>query len=903
MASYMDPGVMAMKRQLGDDIRLLGQLLGDTIRQQTGQRAFALIEEIRLLARLRREGDDSAEQFLSEQISALPLSDLRILTNAFAAYFQLINIAEDQQRVRVLEAREAAGKLEESVDAAILALKERGISGEEMQRILAGWSVCFVLTAHPSEAKREEVLLQLARVAELLAELNLGHQLPRQQKRLQSAMLETIETLTQTQQTRARRKTVADEVRFGLHYLTTVIMDVVVEVYDDLRDALERHYPQQDWREPPALLRYASWIGGDRDGNPNVTPYATLDTLATLRSTARDLYSREISALRDLMTQSTQLTRISPQLAALLREDQSLRVLYPNEPYRQFLEHIRRQLEEDEYPTGADLLKDLLIIEASLRLNSGTHVAGGRLQRLIQKARLFGLHLLPLDIREDAGLIRAALHEIFRQYGICENYQDAPEAEKLAILGQEIASRRPLFPRNPESLSDNTRMIIDTWEMIALAHQRYGVIAIDTVIASMSQSASDILAMLLLAREVGVHQDVDLVPLFETIADLRGAPAMMSRLFATPVYREYLAARCAGGKPRQQIMLGYSDSGKDGGYLASNWELYRANRELTRACGEAGVSLQLFHGRGGSIGRGGGPTNQSILSQPPGAMRGGVKITEQGEVIAYRYGNAGIARRHQHQVLNAAILHSAEQAEKETLPAAWLAAMETLAGSGRRAYRAFIYENADFLAFWQQATPIHELSHLPISSRPASRASKAGFAAMRAIPWVFSWIQNRVIIPSWFGVGSALAEFCAADSGNPALLREMYARWPFFRHTVQNLEMDVAKADMGIARHYTDLVSDRAMAERNFNIIASEHRRTADRICQITGHATLLDSLPVIQYSIQRRNPYVDPINFIQVELLRRLRSCSEDDAEYPALRQAVLDSINGIAAGMKTTG
>ena len=894
-----------MTRDISDDIHLLGKLLGETIQQQHGEAALALVEEIRQLAKLRRRGDAVADAALGARIAALPLGDLRILTNAFGAYFQIINIAEDQQRLRVLEERETAGNLRETVDEAVATLQARGLDGPAVKQILQHLRVRFVLTAHPSEAKRQEVLLQLAHIAALLAEVCLSPRTPRQGRRLERALLETIETLVQTQQVRDRQKTVADEVQFGLYYLTTVIMDVAIEVYGDLQDALEERYPNETWLHPPAILRYASWIGGDRDGNPNVTPYATLDTLATMRATAREVYIHEVSSLRDLMTQSTQLTRISPHLGGLLREDASLATHYPNEPYRQQLERVRRGLELDEYPTSRELLDDLLPIEESLLKHGGENVARGRLLRLIRKVRLFGLHLLPLDIREDASLIRAALDEIFRLYGICENYADASESEKITILQREITNRRPLFPRDVAQCGATTRMIIDTWEMIAVAHQRYGSIAIDTVIASMSESASDVLAMLLLAREVGVDKDLDLVPLFETIDDLHNAPEMMATLFQMPVYREYLAGRDVGRGWRQQIMLGYSDSGKDGGYLASNWELYTANRALTRVCDEAGVSLQLFHGRGGSIGRGGGPTNRSILAQPPDALRGGVKITEQGEVIAYRYANAGIARRHLHQVLNAAIVHSAQVTgpTAKSEPPAWHEAMAALAVTGRRVYRAFVYENPHFLDYWQQATPIQELSQLRISSRPASRTSKGGFSAMRAIPWVFSWVQSRAIIPSWFGVGSALAEFCAAEVGNLPLLREMYADWPFFQNTIQNLEMDVAKADMGIARRYAELVTDEAMAAQQFAIIEAEHCLTADFVCQITEQTALLASLPVIQHSITRRNPYVDPINFIQVELLRRLRAYDKDDPDRPALQRAVLDTINGIAAGMKTTG
>ncbi len=895
-----------MERTIRGDIHLLIKLLGNTILGQHGAEALELIEEIRLLAKRRRQGDQVAAETLIQRIASLPLEKLRILTNAFSTYFQLINIAEDQQRLRVLSKREQAGQLQETLEEAITELKQRSWSGTDLQDLLQHLRVRFVLTAHPSEAKRQEVLRQLQRIANLLASHSLATNSTRQQRQLEHALLETIEILTQTQQFRDRQKTVADEVQFGLYYLCSVIMDATIEIYGDLQDALAKNYPQVTWRHPPAILRYASWIGGDRDGNPNVTPYTTLDTLATMRATAREIYIHEVVSLRDLLTHSSQLAQISPQLGSLLREDASLAAHYPKEPYRQIFEQIRRRLELDEYPNSRELLDDLLVVEQSLLEHGSEHVARGHLLRLIGKVRLFGLHFLPLDIREDANLIRLALDELFRQYGICENYAETPEAEKQALLQYEITNRRPLFPRDKERYSENTRMIIDTWEMIALAHQRYGAIAIDTVIASMSANASDVLAMLLLAREVGVAHQLDLVPLFETIEDLHNAPAMMANLFKNPAYQEYLTSRDVGRGWRQQIMLGYSDSSKDGGYLASNWELYTANRELNQVCDEHGVSLQLFHGRGGSIGRGGGPTNRSILAQPSGSLRGGVKITEQGEVIAYRYANAGIARRHMQQVLHAAILQSAKDVSQKDVvkqEAEWLAVMAKLAATSRRAYRDFVYENDGFLTYWQQATPIHELAQLRISSRPVSRHSKKGFAAMRAIPWVFSWVQSRAIIPSWFGVGSAVAEFCASGSQHLAILQEMYAHWPFFQNTIQNLEMDVAKADMGIAGHYAGLVSETQLANEQFQTIQTEHQLTAEYVCKITQQNSLLDSMPVIQNSIMRRNPYVDPINFIQVELLKRIRALKPDAPEYDALKGAVLDTINGIAAGMKTTG
>ncbi|MFQ3534323.1 MAG: phosphoenolpyruvate carboxylase [Aggregatilineales bacterium] len=884
-----------LQAALSADIRLLGGLLGEIIREQHGEEALALVERVRAESRARRAEPDNPQHTVNLQatIAGLDLPAQQVLIKAFSNYFQLINIAEDQQRLRVLRQRERDDQLEESIQAAVRDLRAAGLSAEQLRASLDQICIRLVLTAHPSEAKRKEVLLKQRHIAQWLAQHDRASLLPRERRAVLRAISEEIEELWQTRPTRAARATVADEVDFGVYFLTSTLVELLPEIYTELQEALQAHYPEADWSDLPPLLRYASWIGGDRDGNPNVTADVTLESLATMRAAARDLYLREIAFLREHLTQSADLVGVSEALRSALPNG-SAHPKYPNELYRQYLDLIYTRLSHDYYATTADLLNDLRLIERSLRENRGVHVANGAVRTLIQKVQLFGLHLAPLDIREDARRFSAALTELFRAYGVSQDFAALPEAERQAILTREIANSRPLFPAEPR-FSAVTEQVIATWRMIARAHRRYGRECIDAVIASMTQQASDVLGMLLFACEVGVQDHVDLVPLFETIEDLNAAPRIMGELFENPIYRAHLAKRGL----RQQIMIGYSDSNKDGGYLASNWSLYTAQERLAAMCVAHGVQLELFHGRGGSIGRGGGPTNSAILSAPVGTLHGRIKITEQGEVIAYRYGNPAIGRRHLHQVLNAVLIaHSAPR--QAGLREAWRAAMQVLAAEGEKAYRALVYETQGFLDYWQQATPIDELANLPISSRPAKRRS-GGFEGLRAIPWVFSWMQCRAIIPSWYGVGYALELF--AEQGDESLLREMYEGWRFFRTLIANVELDLAKADMGIAALYAELVTDAALRKSIFSRIQEEHARACRLICRITGQAELLEKAPVLQRSIARRNPYVDPLNFIQVELLRQLRRLPEDDPGRPAILEAVLATINGIAAGMKTTG
>jgi phosphoenolpyruvate carboxylase len=879
---------------LGADIRLLAGMLGTIIKEQQGEDALKLVERARKLAKARRTGDANAHNDLIQLIDSLDADDMAVLTKAFGDYFQLINIAEDLQRIRVLRQRELDKDYSETIEGAIIELKEKGMGTADIVALLNRVQVRLVLTAHPSEAKRKEVLIKLREIAMMMRDYDRTHMLPREDALLHEALTERIEELWHTHPTRPTKATVADEVDFGLYFITHVLMDEVVDIYQELIAVLEKHYPDHDWSNTPCPLRFASWVGGDRDGNPNVTADVTLQTISTLREAARRLYMHEIDTLRTHLTQGVyELQPVEPmpvideQLLAEAMER------YPGEPYRQQMDVIYRRLEAGVYHRSRELLRDLVPIVQSLYASGGHRVVRGRVGRLLTKVRLFGMHLVPIEVREDASRHSAALEELFRTYGMAYDYPNLPEADKQKLLTRELQNARPLFPEVP-TFSPITNEVIATWRMIAKAHEQFGTSSVDTVIASMSKAPSDVLAMLLLAREVGIEADVDIVPLFETVDDLINAPNAMNTLFDNQEYRHYLQQR----GNTQQIMLGYSDSNKDGGYLAANWSLYKAQASLSEPCKQHGLTMELFHGRGGSIGRGGGPTNRAILAAPQGSLHGRIKMTEQGEVIGFRYSNKEIAHRHLNQVLHAVLIATAN-VDDQPVPDRWLSLMDELAAEGRRAYRDLVYESEGFLDYWQQTTPISELGKLQISSRPAKR-SKGGFAAMRAIPWVFSWMQARAIIPSWYGVGTALAT-ATKDRETLEILQAMYERWRFFRMLLKNIQLDLVKADMGIAQHYATLAD--ASVRHFYDRVQAEHTLASAEVAVITQQQVLLETAPVLATSIERRNPYVDPLNFIQVRLLRDLRRLDVNSPQYDEQLKPVLATINSIAAGMKTTG
>ncbi len=911
--------------RLSEQIHLLGNLLGETIIEQEGRDLFDLVEEIRALAKAHRKGDPEAGERLIARVESLPLSQARVVVKAFSTYFQLVNLAEEQERVRVLRKRARAAwerdePMDESIAGAIERLRAEGLSADEVQGLLQHLLIMPVLTAHPTEAKRRTVLRKLSRIADTLHSLDFLQMTPLEDERRMEFLREEITSLWQTDQTRSRQPDVLDEVRNGLYYFENTLFDLVPQIYDELRAALARYYPDNTF-EIPAFLRYGSWMGGDRDGNPFVTLTVTEETLREQKKTVLRQYQSAFDRLHGHLS-TTARYGISDELRASLERDATLfperarfvRSRYPNQPYRQKMFFIydkvgatlednnrpwrhERMLRERIFPDAESFLAELRMVQRSLREHGGTRLAEGRLTDLIQQVEIFGFHLATLDIRQHAERHRAAMSELFERYGMAKVYEHWPEERKVELLTKELLSPRPLAPAHLD-FSDPTNETVELFRLIRRAHERVGKEAIQSYVISMTTGASDILSVLLMAQDAGIADDLDVVPLFETVADLHAAPAIMRGLFTNPAYKRHLEARGQA----QQIMIGYSDSNKDGGYLTANWELQLAQRALAAVCDEYGITLTLFHGRGGSIGRGGGPANRAILAQPPESVRGRIKLTEQGEAITNRYANSEIAHRHLEQLVNAVLLTSGERPEYSPARGGeWEAAMLELSPLAERAYRALIHESPAMLRYFHDATPIDEISQLNIGSRPAKRKATTGIGDLRAIPWVFSWMQSRVTLPGWYGLGGAFCEWVGEDEARWAMLSTMYHEWPFFRAMVDNAQMSMRKADMLIASVYATL-ADEATREAIFPVLRDEFDRTEEAILHLTAQGDLLNNEPWLQRAIRVRNPYIDPMNYIQVALLHRLRD-NPDSADADDLRDAILLSVNGIASGLRNTG
>jgi phosphoenolpyruvate carboxylase len=919
---------------LSTTIRMLGDMLGGVIVAQEGQAALALVERSRRLAKeLRATGDELLADELAALIAGLSPRELRGLIKAFTHYFGMVNLAETVERLRVLRerARKHPERLRsESIAAAISELQRAGTSAAEIQALLDHARVMPVFTAHPTEAKRRTTLQKLHRIGDATLRLQSPDTLPDEQDELRQAIREEIVGLWQSDEVRAERPTVLDEVKNGIYYYEESLVQMVPRIYRDLERALCRFYPQHPWRVPP-LFRLGSWMGGDRDGNPHVTPDVTIETVRLLRVSAINHYLEALDTLGNRLSQSARQVPISESLVSSLLVDRlmlpgveaTLEERNPHELYREKCAYIRARLlgsleharsftpdwasaeplpEPGSYYFHHDeLLAELCLIEASLRAASGAAVAEGQLHDLIRTVEVFGLHTATLDIRQHSARHAEAFQEIFAQTGLCADYLALDEPERVALLSRELASRRPLIPAHL-GYSAPTAEIVQTFRAVAAILEQLSPAAIESYIISMTEGVSDILEALLLAKEASLYQPgkasrLNIVPLFETGSDLAGAGYVLDTILRDEAYRAHLALR----GDTQEVMLGYSDSNKDGGFLHAHWALYKAEIDLARVAERHGVRLRLFHGRGGSVGRGGGPANKAIQAQPPGTIRGQIKITEQGEVISDRYAEPATAHRHQEQVLSAVLLASFPDHSAVPLPS-WGEAMQHLAECARRAYRALVYEHPRFLEYFRSATPISEIGRLKIGSRPVSRKNSDRIEDLRAIPWVFSWMQSRHTLPGWYGLGSALDDFVARENGALALLQEMYGGWPFFRALLDNAQMILAKADMDIARRYALLVDDRALAAEIFGRVEAEHQRTVRMICAVCQIDEILAAAPVLQKSIKMRNPYVDPLSFVQLELLRRLRGPLPDD-ERQELSDTILLSINGIAAGLKNTG
>jgi phosphoenolpyruvate carboxylase len=808
----------------------------------------------------------------------------------------------------------------ETIAAAVRRLKQEGLGAAEVQELVSRLLVMPVFTAHPTEAKRRTVLTKLSRIADTLHFLDFGSPTPEDTEAAHALVREEVVSLWQTEETRTYRPGVLDEVINGLYYFESTLFDLAPVLVRRLRDALAREYPGETFTVGP-ILRFGSWIGGDRDGNPHVTARVTEDTLREHKALALRLYQRGMDRMRGLLSTAESLgtseaLRASVEADAALFPDEARRARdrYPRQPYRVKMALVYRKLgatleansrpwradlrhRGGTYESPAELVADLSLVQDSLRAHRGERLAGGRVQTLREQAELFGFHLASLDLREHSDRHRRALDEVFARYGLGQGFADWPEDRKEALLTRELGTARP-FSRPELDFSEETNETLAVFRVAARAHQRLGPAAIDSYIVSMAKGASDLLAPLLMAKDAGCDAGLDVVPLFETVKDLHAAPQVMERLFTNAAYAPHLKQR--GGQ--QPVMIGYSDSNKDGGYVTANWELHRAQRALAEVCRRHGVSLLLFHGRGGSVGRGGGPTNRAILAQPPESVGARLKLTEQGEVITNRYASRDLAERHLEQLLHAVLVTSGTRSRPRPEQAeSWHRMLDDLSPSAERAYRALVHGSPTLLRYFHAATPIDEIGFLNLGSRPARRKAGLRLEDLRAIPWVFAWTQCRVVLPAWYGLGSSLCAWAGEDPLRWDELAAAYRDWPFFRTLVDNAQLSLRKADMLIAELYAGLAAaeDRAAV---FPELRAEYERTDAALRRLTGQKELLDQEPWLQRSIRVRNPYIDPMNYAQVALLKRLRSVSEGP-EAEALRDAVLLSVNGIAAGLRNTG
>ncbi len=899
---------------ISQTIHMLGDLLGKVISDLESPAVFEIEEHIRAEAKARRAGDLSAAQRLQKLVSALSADEARAVAAAFATYFDLVNLAEDNQRVQLLSQemnRKYPEPVDESIGEAIAILKARGVTQEQMAALLENLSIELVLTAHPTEARRRTVLSKIERIAQLLHEISNKENSAREEDAFLNSLQSEISALWLTERARANRLAVTDEVKTGLYYVDAFFWKTIPAVYDDLEKALQLHYPEL--QSPSTWLKLASWIGGDRDGNPNVTTEVTAETLRLHRGLAVENHRR---IFKDLSRRLSMSSRLVPPPSVLTNWIDKRRPFsehvsfieerYINEPYRLVLSLLSADLEKasnedmkshllsrEQYRTNLHPDKLLTPIEFIARAMPDALVQGD-LKTTLHQFHIFGLHAARLDIREDSSRFNSALSEILRALRIESDFENLPDPERTLLLTRLLAQSPMELAQRP-GVTAATSEVWALFQLIDRICSVYGREPLGAIIISMAHSTADVLTVLLLARWAGCAYVPPIAPLFESVGDLKVAQNILEALFTCEPYREHLKLH----NDEQMVMIGYSDSNKDGGYLMANWALYQAQEEITHITQSHNIKLTIFHGRGGTIARGGGPASRAIRAQPVGSINGRFRVTEQGEIIASRYANPQLAHRHLEQIASAVLLASAPSAEQEQVPEKWRKAMEEMSAVAQKTYRQLVYETPGFIDFWQSATPLEEIKQLQIGSRPASRASASAVDKIRAIPWVFSWMQSRFNLPGWYGLGTGLESF-----SDHSLLREMYANWPFFNSLLNNTEMSLIKADMDIAALYVELVPDRALGSSIFSRICEEYERTRIAVLSISKHTSLMEMEPITQSAVQLRNPYIDPLNYIQVEVIRRLRSLKNPtDAEVSTLRDVMALTINGIAAGLKNTG
>ncbi len=880
------------------DIRYLGKLLGDVIRVYGGEELFQRIESIRASSVARHRGV-AAEAELASGLESLDLNDTLSFIRGFMLFSMLANLAEDREG--------ALNKSEDDVAAVLEKLAGRGVNLDEIRTRLADSSIVPVLTAHPTEVARKSILDHRNRIAELMRCRDVGRRETSEGDAIEPAILRQIALLWQTRPLRRERLYVTDEVELALTYMREVFLDVLPMLHLRWRRLLSA--------DAPAFLRVGSWIGGDRDGNPNVTADSLEYALRRASQTVLDYYLEQLHALGAELSISIELATTSLALRRLADASQDLNPARRDEPYRRAITGIYARLAASyqrivgrpparqatvagtAYASAGQFRDDLAVIAGSLAEEGGTFLTtGGLLERLMAAVDTFGFHLACLDLRQNAEVHERVIAQLLKVADVEADYSSLNEAARVALLRRELASER-LLASPFATYAEETLSELAIVGGAARARALYGSEAISTYIVSKCENISDLLEVNILLKEAGLYcpknpgqSALMVVPLFETIGDLEHAPQVMRGWLALPEVKDAVEARGF-----QEVMLGYSDSNKDGGYLTSVWSLNRTTRALAEVFAEAGVRMQIFHGRGGAVGRGGGSSFAAIRAQPRGTVQGRIRITEQGEAIAAKYGTREAAAANLEAITAATLLASLEGTDlSATERRRFAAAMDSLSAQALHQYRELVYETGGFNTFFKQMTPLAEIAELKIGSRPSSRKSSELIEDLRAIPWVFSWAQARVMLPGWYGVGAALQSF--SDQG---LVREMALSWPFFRTTLDNMEMVLAKSDMAIACRYANLVEDRSAADRIFGRIASEWTATRDALLAVTGQSRLLQRNPALDDSIRLRLPYIEPLNMLQVELLRRHRAGEKD----PRIREGIHLSINAVATALRNSG
>jgi phosphoenolpyruvate carboxylase len=896
----------SMSDQLRATIRFLGRVLGDVIRAEDGQAVFDQIEEIRQASvAFHREGTPKAAQVMAERLEGLSLPDTVRFAHSFACFLQITNIAEDEIQRRRGRAGDARP---DTLAGALRSLAADGVGTEAVVELLRHALIAPVITAHPSEVRRKSVLDRVGTISDDLDAYD--HARTDADRRLiELRLVRQVSIFWRTRQLRPVKPGVKDEIENAVSYFERSFLPELPRLYAHWLEVLGQ--PEN----LTSFLRVGSWVGGDRDGNPFVTADVMREAMRWQSRAALRVYLDQIHALGAELSVSARLARVTPELQALADAAHDTSLQRADEPYRQALTGVYARLaatypaltgeppmraaatNAKPYASPDELKADLETVLASLIKEHGPAFAYGDLPDLIRQVDTFGFHLARLDMRQNSSVHQRTTAELLKTAGVCDDYAALDEPARIALLVQELGHGR-LLHSPYETYSEETARELEILHTAAQVKQLYGRDAIRAYIVSNTQSVSDLLEVYLLLKEVGLftpgeapRTQVFAEPLFETIADLRAAPQTLKAYLALPLIRKLVEPIGI-----QEVMIGYSDSNKDGSYLTSTWELYKTSRELAQVAKGEGLRLQLFHGRGGAVGRGGGSTYEAILAQPQGTVNGRIRITEQGEVVANKYADPELARQSLETITAGVVLASLRSAAAvEQLPAGRSAKIDKLSQAAMTAYRALVYETPGFVDYFYGATPISEIADLNIGSRPTSRQTTRSIEGLRAIPWVFSWAQSRAMLPGWYGFGSAVQ----GGGVEIAALKDLHDSWPFFSSALANLEMVLAKADISIAGRYAGLVEDRALADHVFGQIKAEWERTNEALLAITGQSALLDKDPDLAAAIRARLPYIDPLNHLQIELIRRRRRGDTDEA----VKDGIHLTINGVAAGLRNTG